>query len=46
MTSLCRPLPESLPNHEQQGQQPELVERLKLIQKMAMRAVMKKNLQS
>ena len=31
---------------EQQGQQPELVERLKLIQKMAMRAVMKKNLQS
>ena len=32
--------------YEEQGQQPELVERLKLIQKMAMRAVMKKNLQS
>ncbi len=32
--------------YEQQGQQPELIERLKLIQKMAMRAVMKKNLQS
>lgn len=31
---------------EEQGQQPELVDRLKLIQKLAMRAVMKKNLQS
>jgi hypothetical protein len=32
--------------YEEQGQQPELVERLKLVQKQAMRAVMKKNLQS
>ncbi len=30
---------------EQQGQQPELVERLKVIQKFATRAIMKKNLQ-